>query len=196
MVFQCFIEYQVKFQCLSSYMYVCIVSRQCCTACSVYLFLPPSHSPLVLIRMVDEVLCEMQCTLHIDIEVLRSSSTIPYKYIVYSPKRKGKDSFEFIHHAPIYGITNRCLSIPSNVLHAPGLFVIINAIFMYWNALIQAQRLNKPNSVGVVVILISVHNVVYIKLHRDSIFCGLHQKKKRKRKLVILISQIAEPTIL
>ena len=75
--------------------------------------------------MVDEVLYEMQCTLHIDIEVLRSSSTIPYKYIVCSPKRKVKDSFEFIHHAPGHGIINRCLAIPRDVLQASGWFVII-----------------------------------------------------------------------
>ena len=74
--------------------------------------------------MVDDELYEMQCTLIIDTDILKALSFIPYKYIVLSPKRKGKDEFEYIHNGG-YGKTNRCLSVPKDVLRCSGLFVSI-----------------------------------------------------------------------
>ena len=70
--------------------------------------------------MIEDGLYEMQCTLNIDIEVLKTSS-VPYKYIIFSPLRQGKEKFEFIHNSPGYGITNRCLLIPKNHLRCSGL---------------------------------------------------------------------------
>ena len=65
-------------------------------------------------RLLGEDHCEMIRTLQIDAELLRSkrrfSSTLHYKYTVFSPKaEKDEDCYEYLHD--YYGITNRCLKI-------------------------------------------------------------------------------------
>ena len=71
--------------------------------------------------MVDGEHYEMQCTLDINVDVMKRSSNIPYKYIIISPKRKNRDIYEFLHNPPGSGIMNRCLSISKSLLQAPGL---------------------------------------------------------------------------
>ena len=59
-------------------------------------------------RDLDNGWCEMSCTLQIDAAILRSS--IPYKYVIYSPKMEHKD--DCYEYCRAYSSNpNRCLCI-------------------------------------------------------------------------------------
>ncbi len=63
-----------------------------------------------LYRDIDEDYCELSCRLTINFKVLKKY--IPYKYVVFTPKTKGKEHsyFEFLGKSLYYGThTNRVL---------------------------------------------------------------------------------------
>ena len=67
----------------------------------------------LLCRAIGDGWYEMTCTLSIDADILKSP--VPYKYVVYSPKKENEDDcYEYLHG---YGWDpNRCLRIPQNKL--------------------------------------------------------------------------------
>lgn len=81
-------------------------------------------STCLSIRMAADGLYEMQCTLRFNINILQATRVIPYKYFIHSPKHKDKDCYEYIHKAPISDIVNRCLTVPKEVLHAKGIYLL------------------------------------------------------------------------
>lgn len=57
----------------------------------------------------------MQCTLYIDVDIVKNGRTVAYKYVIYSPNRKDARPYEFFHdHPRRSGYTNRCLIVPLN----------------------------------------------------------------------------------
>ena len=91
------------------------------------------NKDIVFLEQREEVskfgLVEMQCTLNIDVTLLRDERSIAYKYLIYVPqagKRPTSEAYEYLHGAPSHGggYINRCLVIPRDVCKAKGISVL------------------------------------------------------------------------
>lgn len=80
----------------------------------------------------------MTCTLSIDADILKHP--VAYKYVVYSPKRKDDDCYEYLHGYS--GNPNRCLIIPQTI-HPGGMSVCIQ---MYVRVFMIGLSPRKPHT--------------------------------------------------
>ena len=86
---------------------------------------------MTLYRDVGDGLFEMNCTLHIDVNILKDQASIPYKYVVYSSStERNEKPHEFLYGAEGRGeIVNRCLMIPAQNFCPGGKHVNVCAYF-------------------------------------------------------------------
>lgn len=64
----------------------------------------------------------MRCILYIDVDVIKRE--IPYKYVVFSPNRKGANVYEYFHDVSKHSLTNRCLVVPPENCRPKGTFKV------------------------------------------------------------------------